>query len=86
MTCRRIDLGGGSAVWSCHRPPVRPSCSVCGGAGSGLACQFELAGAKAGERCGKALCRTCAGTSSPALCPPHRRLVAARALTGGSHP
>lgn len=86
MTCRRLELGGGAAVWSCHRPPPQPPCTGCGAAGGTLACQFEFTATKAGQRCGKALCRTCAGTSALVLCPPHRRLVAARAPARGSQP
>lgn len=87
MTCRRIELGGGTAVWTYHRPPAQPACSACSRPGGVLTCQFELGGAKAGQRCGKALCRRCAGQGEPALCPPHQKLVAARAAApGGAQP
>lgn len=83
MSCKRIELGGGAAVWTCHRAAAHPPCSACGGPGGRLACLFELSGAKAGQPCDKALCRRCAGATEPVMCPPHQRLVDARAPRGG---
>lgn len=85
MTCRRIDLGAGVTSWSCGPRPALPACSSCSGPGAALTCQFELGGAKRGQCCGRVLCRNCAGQveASQALCPPHRKLVAARGPAGG---
>lgn len=86
MTCRRIVLGRGVQVWSCHRsPPVTVRCTGCGGAGGILTCSFDLRGAKAGQRCDKALCQRCAG-GGPALCAPRRKLVAQRGAAARGEP
>lgn len=75
MTCKRIELGAGAAVWSCSRGPRTPPpmCERCGAHPATLECGFELRGARAGQSCGKKLCRRCA--NGTVLCPPHAKLA-----------
>lgn len=79
MTCKRTDFGDGLTSWSCsrERKPDTAPCSACKAKPSSLACGFELRGPKAGQTCGKALCRGCAqDVGGRPMCPAHARIAA----------
>lgn len=79
MACKRTDLGPGMTVWNCGRGQLqeaKPVCEVCRVHPAVMPCGFELRGAKAGQTCGKQICRRCAGDS--VLCPPHARMARGR--------
>lgn len=71
----------GFTVFSCGRRPAEPEplCDICRANPATLGCQFELRGAKAGQVCGKRLCRGCSVLVMPVppsmvatrVCPPH---------------
>jgi hypothetical protein len=85
MTCKRTDLGYDTTVWSCGRRgdkgPTYPPCSACGGRRDThdhlTFCEFELRGIKAGQACGKPLCRGCVvKVGRQVLCPAHAKFLA----------
>lgn len=82
MSCRRTDLGPTTTLFTCGRSNSTrsPPCSNCKTAGAQHTCQFELAGSKAGQRCGRELCRKCVRRSlaNQDLCAVHHRLVESR--------
>jgi hypothetical protein len=84
MPCYRTNLGPDTAVFTCsrskHAAKDLPACSNCHTPNAQLACEFDLTGSKAGQRCNKPLCRICAKRSVPGrnLCPPHHKLLTSK--------
>lgn len=68
-------------VFTCGRKPPEPEplCEICRAHPATLGCQFELRGAKVGQRCDKRLCKKCStpvmamppATFAMRVCPPH---------------
>lgn len=57
MACEETRDGDGNLVsMSCTRRAPVP-CGTCGSSGVGK-CQFALSGSKAGEKCGRSVCRS----------------------------
>lgn len=71
--------GDGVTIFVCPRnSPPRCASAGCGGKSVAL-CDFELGGAKTGERCRRHVCASCiTRRDSQDLCPPHAALVEAR--------
>lgn len=78
MSCRRIDIGPNSTVWSCTRGRASsaPVCSQCREHVSTTSCGFQLRGEKAGQVCGRVLCTRCTSPKGGvSLCPPHAKMI-----------
>lgn len=79
MPCHRTSLGPDTAVFTCSRSNRAAkdlhTCSNCHAPNAQLACEFDLTGSKAGQRCNKPLCRVCTkhDVTGSNLCPPHHK-------------
>lgn len=65
-----------ATIFTCRRSTDRLVCTTagCNNYATGT-CSFELQGKATGKTCKRAVCGSCAPNG---LCPPHRRLEAAR--------
>ena len=77
MACQHFAAPGVD-VFVCGPRVERKPCSSCG-LNAVAACAAELRGSKAGQLCGRHLCRNCnEGSLSAALCGPHARIAKGR--------
>ena len=78
MPCQHAAAPG-IDIFTCSRGAAeRKTCSSCGG-NAIAACAAELRGTKAGQLCGRHLCKSCnEGNASAPLCGPHARLARGR--------
>lgn len=77
MGCQHISAPG-IDVFVCGPRVERKVCSSCG-SNAVASCAAELRGTKAGQLCGRNLCRSCnEGNVSAPLCGPHARIARGR--------